>query len=61
MDAAGLHERIDRIVRDEFGRVVAALAHRFGSLDIAEEATQEALVSAMEHWPADGIPPNPGG
>lgn len=61
MDAAGLHERIDRIVRDEFGRVVAALARRFGSLDIAEEATQEALVSAMEHWPADGIPPNPGG
>ena len=60
MDAAGLHDRIDRIVRDEFGRVVAALARRFGDLDVAEEAGQEALVTAMERWPTDGIPPNPG-
>ena len=60
MDAAGLHDRIERIVRDEFGRVVAALARRFGDLDVAEEAGQEALVTAMERWPTDGIPPNPG-
>lgn len=60
MDAAELHDRIERIVRDEFGRVVAALARRFGDLDVAEEAGQEALVSAMERWPIDGIPPNPG-
>ncbi|MFT4225664.1 RNA polymerase sigma factor [Micropruina sp.] len=60
MSTAQLDERIERIVRDEFGRVVAALARRFGDLDVAEEAGQEALVSAMERWPTDGIPPNPG-
>lgn len=60
MDAAELHDRVERIVRDEFGRVVAALARRFGDLDVAEEAGQEALVTAMERWPTDGIPPNPG-
>lgn len=53
-------DAIERIFRDEFGRVVASLVRRFGDLDLAEEAGQEALVSAMEHWPRDGIPPNPG-
>ena len=52
---------IERIFRDEFGRVVASLARRFGDLDIAEEAAGEALVVALEKWRADGIPPNPGG
>ncbi len=60
MSTAQLDERIERIIRDEFGRVVATLARRFGDLDVAEEAGQEALVSAMERWPTDGIPPNPG-
>jgi len=41
--------------------VVASLAKRFGDLDIAEEATAEAFATAVERWPADGIPPNPGG
>ena len=40
--------------------MVAALARRFGDLDIAEEAVAEAFVSAVERWPADGVPPNPG-
>lgn len=40
--------------------MVATLAKRFGSLDIAEEAAAEAFAIAAEHWPADGIPPNPG-
>jgi RNA polymerase sigma-70 factor (ECF subfamily) len=41
--------------------VVAALTRRFGDLDIAEEAAAEAFAAAVEHWPADGVPPNPGG
>ncbi len=41
--------------------MVASLARRFGDLDIAEDAAGEALVVALERWPADGIPPNPGG
>ncbi len=40
--------------------MVAALAKRFGDLDIAEEAAAEAFVTAVERWPADGLPPNPG-
>ncbi len=46
--------------REEWGRVVASLTRRFGDLDIAEEATAEAFVTAVERWPSDGVPPNPG-
>ena len=41
--------------------MVAGLARRFGDLDIAEEAAAEAFATAVERWPADGVPPNPGG
>ncbi|MFC1433486.1 RNA polymerase sigma factor [Streptacidiphilus sp. N1-3] len=41
--------------------MVAALARRFGDLDVAEEAAAEAFATAVERWPADGVPPNPGG
>jgi len=41
--------------------VVAGLARRFWDLDIAEEAAAEAFATAVERWPADGVPPNPGG
>ena len=44
----------------EWARVVAALTRRFGDLDIAEEAAAEAFATAVERWPADGVPPNPG-
>jgi RNA polymerase sigma-70 factor (ECF subfamily) len=53
--------RIEAIYREEFGRVVASLARRFGDLDFAEDAAGEALLVALERWPTDGIPPNPGG
>src|SRR6202012_4245963 len=33
---------------------------RVGALDIAEEAAAEAFATAVERWPADGVPPNPG-
>jgi RNA polymerase sigma-70 factor (ECF subfamily) len=52
---------IDRIYRAEYGRVVASLVRRFGDIDIAEEAAGEALLLAVEKWPVDGVPPNPGG
>jgi RNA polymerase sigma-70 factor, ECF subfamily len=41
-------------------RVVAAVTRRFGDLDIAEEAAAEAFATAVQRWPADGLPPNPG-
>ena len=40
--------------------MVAALTRCFGDLDIAEEAAAEAFATAVERWPADGVPPNPG-
>ncbi|QGN32500.1 RNA polymerase sigma factor [Microlunatus sp. Gsoil 973] len=51
---------IDGAHRDEWARIVAALARRFGDLDIAEEAAAEAFATAVERWPIDGVPPNPG-
>jgi RNA polymerase sigma-70 factor (ECF subfamily) len=52
---------LTRAHREEWARVVAALAKRFGDLDVAEEAAAEAFATAVERWPADGVPPNPGG
>ena len=52
---------IERIHREEHGRVVASLVRRFGDLDLAEDAAAEALLAAVERWPRDGVPPNPGG
>jgi RNA polymerase sigma-70 factor, ECF subfamily len=53
-------EVIARVHREEWARVVATLARRLGDLDIAEEMAAEAFASAVERWPADGVPPNPG-
>ncbi|MGZ4753481.1 MAG: RNA polymerase sigma factor [Acidimicrobiia bacterium] len=52
---------LERIFREESGRVVATLVRLFGDIDIAEEMAQEAFAIASERWPADGVPPNPGG
>ncbi|MEV4344363.1 RNA polymerase sigma factor [Actinoplanes sp. NPDC049596] len=54
------HAAVTQAHRTEWARVVAALARRFGDLDIAEEAAAEAFATAVERWPADGVPPNPG-
>ena len=40
--------------------MVAGLARRFGDLDLAEDAAAEAYVAAVERWPREGVPPNPG-
>ncbi|QWF85056.1 RNA polymerase sigma factor [Amycolatopsis sp. CA-230715] len=55
-----VEESITRAHHEEWARVVAALTRRFGDLDIAEEAAAEAFTAAVEKWPADGVPPNPG-
>ena len=48
------------VFREEAGRLVGALVKSLGDFDVAEEAVQDALVSALEHWPQEGIPANPG-
>jgi RNA polymerase sigma-70 factor (ECF subfamily) len=55
-----IREAITQAHHEEWARVVAALTRRFGDLDIAEEAAAEAFAAAVERWPADGVPPNPG-
>jgi RNA polymerase sigma-70 factor (ECF subfamily) len=52
---------IGRIFREESGRSVATLIRVFGDIDVAEDAVQEAFAVAMQKWPGDGLPPNPGG
>jgi RNA polymerase sigma-70 factor (ECF subfamily) len=52
---------IERIFRDESGRAVASLVRRFGDIDVAEEAVQEAFVIALARWPTTGLPPSPVG
>ena len=56
---ADVEERIARCFRDDAGRAVAALARTFGDLTIAEDAIQDAFVTALERWPRDGFPPQP--
>ena len=57
-DAA--HEIVDRLFREEQGRAVATLIRVTGDFDLAEEAVQDAFISALETWPARGVPDNPG-
>ncbi|WP_112247344.1 RNA polymerase sigma factor [Kribbella monticola] len=61
MSGIDIQEAITAAHRDEWARVIASLTKRFGDLDIAEEAAAEAFATAVEKWPADGVPPNPGG
>ena len=57
---SSVDEAVTRVHREEWARVVAAVTRRFGDLDIAEEAAAEAFATAVERWPADGVPPSPG-
>ena len=52
---------IERVFREEYGRAVAVLVRVFGDIDIAEEAVQEAFTTAVQRWPATGLPPSPAG
>ncbi|MET0275245.1 MAG: RNA polymerase sigma factor [Acidimicrobiia bacterium] len=52
---------IERVFRSESGRAVATLVRFFGSIDLAEEAVQDAFVIALQRWPDTGLPPSPAG
>jgi RNA polymerase sigma-70 factor, ECF subfamily len=54
-------DEIERIFRNEYGRAVAVLVRRFGDIDVAEEAVQDAFAAALQRWPAGGLPPSPQG
>jgi RNA polymerase sigma factor (sigma-70 family) len=54
-------DELERAYREEATRLRATLARRLGDVGLAEELVQDAFVEALEHWQADGVPPNPGG
>ena len=60
VDRAIVDERLAAVLRDERGRLIAALVRILGDWDLAEELVQDAAVAALEHWATDGIPRNPG-
>ncbi len=49
------------LVRDQAGLIAASLSRRLGDFDLAEEAVQDAIVTALRVWRRDGVPANPGG
>lgn len=51
---------LDGVFRREWGPAVAALARWSGDLTVAEDAVQEACAEAVNAWPRDGMPDNPG-
>jgi len=54
------HRAIDAIWKIESPRLIATVARMVRDLDLAEELAQDALVTALEQWPRDGVPRNPG-
>ncbi len=58
--ARDLHATIDAVWRIEAGKIIGAVARLVRDVGLAEDLAQDALVAALEHWPRDGIPDNPG-
>ena len=52
---------IEDLLRELAPQVLGAVVRRYGDFDAAEDAVQEALLAAAQHWPADGLPDNPRG
>jgi RNA polymerase sigma-70 factor (ECF subfamily) len=54
------HAAVESVVRMESARLIAGLARYTGDVGLAEELAQDAVVAALEQWPAEGVPRNPG-
>ena len=53
------HQAIAAVWRIESARIVAVLARMVRDVGVAEELAQDTLVTALEHWPREGVPDNP--
>ncbi|MGA9870834.1 MAG: sigma-70 family RNA polymerase sigma factor [Rhodococcus sp. (in: high G+C Gram-positive bacteria)] len=51
---------LERVFREEHGRLLATLVRRYGDLDFAEDVASDAIEAALQHWPTDGVPTKPG-
>lgn len=56
-----MRELLEHVFHDNRGRVLAGLISHLRDFELAEDVLQEAFIVAMERWPVDGIPANPGG
>jgi RNA polymerase sigma factor (sigma-70 family) len=54
------HRAVEAVWRIESPRLIARLARTVGDVGLAEELAQDAFVAALQQWPADGVPANPG-
>ncbi|HJU67159.1 MAG TPA: sigma-70 family RNA polymerase sigma factor, partial [Gemmatimonadaceae bacterium] len=60
MTATSTHAAIDAVWRIESAKLIAGLTRIVGDVGAAEDLAQDALVAALERWPAAGVPDNPG-
>ena len=54
------HVVVEDVFREEWGRTLAILARALGDVQLAEDAVQDAFATALERWPREGVPTNPG-
>src|SRR6187397_1074408 len=59
MAATDTHQAIEAVWRIESARIIAGLARIVRDVGLAEELAQDALVAALEQWPAQGVPEKP--
>ncbi|HET8654049.1 MAG TPA: RNA polymerase sigma factor [Longimicrobiaceae bacterium] len=60
MSEAEIHRTIDAVWRMESAKLIATLTRMVRDVGLAEDLAQDALVAALERWPASGVPENPG-
>ncbi len=60
MTESAVHRAIDAVWRIESAKLIASLARMVGDVGQAEDLAHDALVAALEQWPASGVPANPG-
>ena len=60
MAPADVHRTVEAVWRIESPRLIAGIAHLVRDVGLAEELAQDALVAALDQWPRDGVPDNPG-
>jgi RNA polymerase sigma-70 factor (ECF subfamily) len=54
-----LKHQIERVVREEWGRILAVMVKTLGDFQLAEDCMQDALISAFTHWERNGLPQSP--
>jgi len=54
------NQMLEKVFREEYGRIVSTLIRLSGSFDLAEESLQEAFAAAVTNWEQNGLPKNPG-